>query len=136
MKYSFRIIFILTILAGISGCNNSKILEKITVSEVNLNSVTNGTYRGSYRLNLPLGYFIGQSYAIVDVSISNNRFTSINLINIPGWLATNKQTKIPQLLDLIMQEQKLNVDAIDGASFTKKAIQKAVENAFSNQLLN
>ena len=135
MRYLKGILIAAAALAILSGCNDSRVLKKITVSEVNLSTVTNGTYRGNYSLHLPAGTFIGQPSAVVDVSVKDNRYHSIQLVNIPVWMITNKGMEINRMLDQILLEQKLNVDSTSGASYTKKAIQKAIENAFSNNLI-
>ena len=136
MQNSMKITAFLILISVLSGCNDSKVLEKITVSEVNLSAVTNGTYHGHYKLDLPFGYVIGQSAASVEVIVTGNRFQSIHLTDLPEWLTTNEGTKIQEMLNQILDKQRLNVDSATGASFTKKAIQKSIENAFTNNLTN
>jgi uncharacterized protein with FMN-binding domain len=135
MRNFFRITVLFVSLLAVSGCNDSAYLQKIKVSEVDLSNVTNGVYRGTYRLNLPFGYIVGQTYAVVDVAVSNKRFESFHLINIPDWISTNTNAGISHMLYLILREQKMNMDSSSGASYTKKAVQKAIENAFSNSLV-
>lgn len=38
-----------------------------------------------------------------------------------------------QFLDQIIAEQKINFDSVTGATFSKKAIQKAIENALEKK---
>ncbi len=127
-----QMMFCLAAVAGIilSGCNDPKILKTIPVSEPNLNSVMDGVYRGTYTLELPSGYFIGNRTAVVDVVISNHRYQKIEIIN---EMKVVSKTNFRPLLDSIIREQKLNVDAVSGASFTRKAVIKAIEKALTKE---
>lgn len=135
MRHLMSTVVVVITFIVLSGCNDTQVLKKITVSEVDLPAVADGTYHGNYKIELPAGYFIGQPSAAVDVTVSNHRYESIQLIGIPAWMISNKDMKITPMLNQILFEQKLNVDSASGASYTKKAIQKAIENAFSNNLI-
>jgi uncharacterized protein with FMN-binding domain len=122
-------------LAALAGCNDPSILASITVSEVDLTKVGDGLYRGTYAISIPAGSLVGQPAAVVDVKVAKNRFESIQILTPSEWWVTNAETKLASLVERILAEQKLNVDVTGGASYTKKAVQKAIENAFAAYLI-
>lgn len=133
-----RIISMTTVcicIAALAGCNDPSILTSITVCEVDLSKVDDGLYRGTYSINIPPGSLVGQPTAVVDVNVAKNRFESIRILTPSEWWVTNAETKLALLVEKILAEQKLNVDVVGGASYTKKAVQKAIENALAAYLV-
>lgn len=130
MKHFTKLVFVMMIAAGFTGCNNSRILKTIDVTEPDLSAVTNGTYNGKYALKLPFGYIIGFSSAKVNVEVESHCYQSIKVLNMPENFVAKKGVNISKLIEKIIKLQKLNVDGITGASYSMKAVQKAVENAF------
>jgi uncharacterized protein with FMN-binding domain len=126
MRYFIISILGLFVLSGITGCNDSSYLKKIPVSEPDLSSIPNGTYSGSNTLKLPFGSMVAFPSAEVAVVISNHRYYSIE---ITGMMKPIARKSIRPFMDRIIQEQKLNIDSVSGASYTKKTVQKAIENA-------
>jgi uncharacterized protein with FMN-binding domain len=119
----------------LAGCNDPAFLAALTVSEVDLSKVGDGVYHGSYSLSIPAGSLVGMPTAVLDVTVARNRFTGIQITTPEESTVSNADMKIGALVEKILAEQKLNVDVVGGASYTKKAVQKAVENAFSAYLL-
>jgi hypothetical protein len=117
------------ILTGFYGCNNASFLKTIKVSEPDLSVISNDIYPGKYSLKLPAGYVVGFSSAEVAVEISDHRYQSIKIINMPESYVTNRGANISGLIKKVIEQQKLNVDGVSGASYSIKAVQKAVENA-------
>lgn len=109
-----------------AGCNDSRFLSSIPLAEPHIKSRADGIYRGSYRLKLPLGTWIAYPEITVDVTLSNGRYQSFRIINKP---LLNQEKGMKDVMVRMEQEQKIGLDGVTGASYTIKALQKAVENA-------
>lgn len=80
-----------------------------------------GVYVGEYDVNL--------IYAKVEVTVENGKITGITILehkNEPG-----KSAEI--VIDKIIKEQKINVDAVSGATNSSTVIKKAVEKALGGE---
>jgi uncharacterized protein with FMN-binding domain len=118
-----------------SSCASVPPLAEITVKDVDLPRVVDGIYAGNYRVPVPFGRIIMQPYVALEIRVSKNRFEEISIKNLPSFLTDDPKLGLMNLIDLIIKEQRLNVDAVGGASYTKKAVQKAAENAFAGYLM-
>ena len=68
---------------------------------------------------------MGYIYAKVEVEIIEGKIVSLNLLehrNERGKRAEN-------IIDIVLSEQKIDVDAISGATNSSNVIKKAIENA-------
>lgn len=92
-------------------------IESITFKNIELSDIKDGTYIGEY----DAGYI----YAKAEVMIEDGKITSINLIE-----HRNERGKAAEaIVDNIIAEQKIDVDAISGATNSGNVIKKAIENA-------
>lgn len=94
-----------------------KCMESITVTGVDVSVIPDGTYTGEY----DAGYI----YAKVQVEVKSGRIADIRLLehgNERGQRAEN-------IVNTIVEEQKLPVDVVTGATNSSLVIQKACENA-------
>ena len=92
-------------------------VEEITFEEINISDVSDGVYIGEYDVN-----FI---YAKVEVTVENGEITNINILE----HRQERGKAAESITDKIVDEQKIDVDAIAGATNSSSVIQKAVENA-------
>ena len=70
-------------------------------------------------------------YAKVEVTVQNGEITNINILE-----HRNERGKTAEVIaDSIVDEQKIDVDAISGATNSSTVIKKAVENALKSRKL-
>lgn len=99
-------------------------LQRLTVSEVELSSVQNGTFHGAFD-------FHGFTYE-VEVVVAEHEITQIAVLkNIED---DEYAKKAEGVVDLVLKEQSLKVDVVTGATITSKALLKAIENALNKGL--
>jgi len=102
----------------IAGCSTA--YKTLTAEMPDLSPVADGVYRGSYDLKgTPVE-------AVLDVSVSNNRITKIEIIK---HLCSPIGKKAEKIIDAVIERQSLEVDAVSGATASSKTLLKAVENA-------
>lgn len=92
-------------------------VESIVFENIELSDVEDGTYVGEY----DAGYI----YAKVEVMIEDGRIVSINLME-----HRNERGKTAEVIvDNVVATQKIDVDAVSGATNSSNVIKKAIENA-------
>ena len=97
-------------------------VKETTFEEINISDISDGVYIGEYDVN-----FI---YARVEVTVQNGEITNINILE-----HRHERGKAAEVItDSIVDEQKIDVDAISGATNSSTVIKKAVENALKNGL--
>ena len=70
-------------------------------------------------------------YAKVEVTVQNGKITNINILE-----HRHERGKTAEVIaDSIVDEQKIDVDAISGATNSSTVIKKAVENALKSRKL-
>lgn len=97
------------------------------------NTVANMTYRYTNAAGIPDGTYTGECdvqfiYAKVSVTVQNEQITSIVLLehrNERGEAATGIEQQI-------VAEQRIDVDAVAGATNSSTVIKKAVDNALAS----
>jgi len=127
----------LAITAGLSGCaawtkeGRRAYLETIPVATPQLSTIGDGTYSGAYKLKLPPGGMAANSAVSVDVTVSRGAITAI-VIRSPEGLAKGKfYDGLVNGPKGVIANQSLALDAVTGASYTEKAVMKAVEAALT-----
>ena len=94
-----------------------------TFGEIDITDVSDGIYIGEYDVN-----FI---YAKVEVTVEDGEIVSINILE-----HRHERGKTAEVItDSIVDEQKIDVDAISGATNSSTVIKKAVENALKSKKL-
>ena len=98
-------------------------VKETTFEEINISDISDGVYIGEYDVN-----FI---YAKVEVTVQNGEITNINILE-----HRHERGKTAEVItDSIIDEQKIDVDAISGATNSSTVIKKAVENALKSRKL-
>lgn len=92
-------------------------VKETTFRDISISNIPDGIYIGEYDVD-----FI---YAKVEVTVQNRTVTEINLLEHKNGRGKPAET----IIDRIIEEQKINVDAVSGATNSSIVIKKAVENA-------
>lgn len=97
-------------------------VRETNFEEINISDISDGVYTGEYDVN-----FI---YAKVEVTMQNGEITNINILK-----HKHERGKAAKAItNKIVDEQRIDVDAISGATNSSTVIKKAVENALKNGL--
>ena len=97
-------------------------VKETTFEEINISDISDGIYVGEYDVN-----FI---YAKVEVTVQNGEITNINILE-----HKNERGEAAEAItNKIVNEQRIDVDAISGATNSSTVIKKAVENAIKSGL--
>lgn len=97
--------------------NYKKAVAGISITDIDLSKIPDGVYDGSYD--------VGLISAKVEVAVSDGAIQQISLIE-----HKNEQGSSAEVItDIIVKEQKINVDTVSGATNSSLVIKKAVENA-------
>ena len=114
--------FVLGILYLKSVADYKQAVRETTFEDINISDIPDGVYVGEYDVD-----FI---YAKVEVTVQNGEITNINILE-----HRHERGKTAEVItDSIVDEQKIDVDAISGATNSSAVIKKAVENALKNGL--
>jgi uncharacterized protein with FMN-binding domain len=96
--------------------NYRQAVEEITIGEIDLSKVPDGTYTGSSE-----AVWVG---ATVEITVNDHRITDIKLDHRHG------QGEAAEVItDHVLEAQSLQVDIISGVTSSSKVILKAIENA-------
>ncbi len=90
-----------------------------TIGEIDIADVSDGIYIGEYDVN-----FI---YAKVEVTVEDGEIVSINILE----HRHERGKAAEKVIEKIIEEQKIDVDAVSGATNSSTVIKKAVENALN-----
>ncbi|MHB8128380.1 MAG: FMN-binding protein [Mobilitalea sp.] len=96
-------------------------LANTEINDVDMTEVEDGVYNGSYN-SFPV-------MVEVKVAVSNQKITEIELVKHVNGQGTPAEV----ITDKVIGAQSLQVDIISGATYSSKAILKAIENALSNE---
>lgn len=100
-----------------SVADYKRAVKETAISEIDISSIPDGVYVGEYDVD-----FI---YVKVEVTVQNKVITSIAILE-----HKNGRGKPAEIVaDRIIEEQKIEVDAVSGATNSSIVIKKAVENA-------
>ena len=97
-------------------------IGETTFDEIDIADVSDGTYIGEYDVN-----FI---YAKVEVTVEDGEIVSINIVE----HRHERGKAAEKVIEKIIEEQKIDVDAVSGATNSSTVIKKAVENALKGGL--
>ncbi|MDP4091729.1 MAG: FMN-binding protein [Bacillota bacterium] len=101
-----------------------KLISDISISKVDLSSIPDGTYTGSYDAKMVA--------AKVQVVVSGHIITNIKILSHKN----ERGKKAEKIVDEIKSSQSLNVDIISGATNSSKVILQAVQNALASAKKN
>lgn len=119
---SIGIIIILIISALFVLMNGMKDIESLTVESLDLNSLEDGSYTGTFDIT--------RWSNTVEVKIENHRITEISVID---DVMIDLEGLTHRLFESVIQNQSLDVDIETGTSITSKAYLKAIENALGDK---
>ena len=125
----FAVMFLLLIglVGGIiylkSVADYKQAVKETTYEDIHISDIPDGVYVGEYDVD-----FI---YAKVEVTVQNGEITNINILE-----HRHERGKTAEVItDSIVDDQKIDVDAISGATNSSTVIKKAVENALKSRKL-
>ncbi len=123
IMFLFLVGFVLRILYLKSVADYRQAVRETTFEDINISDIPDGVYVGEYDVD-----FI---YAKVEVTVQNGEITNINILE-----HRHERGKTAEVItDSIVDEQKIDVDAISGATNSSTVIKKAVENALKSRKL-
>ena len=116
------VVGIITAVIGIMSHmdKSMKQLAEVTILDVDLKQLRDGSYTGSYKADLVS--------AEVKVTVNNQKITEIELLEHNH----GKGTPAEVIPDKVIEAQSLDVDTISGATYSSKVILKAIENALNS----
>lgn len=97
-------------------------VKETAFEEINISDISDGVYVGEYDVN-----FI---YAKVEVAVQNGVITNISILEHRHERGKSAET----ITNKIVDEQRIDVDAVSGATNSSTVIKKAVENALKSGL--
>ncbi|MEZ3493682.1 MAG: FMN-binding protein [Lachnospiraceae bacterium] len=125
--FAVMILLLIDLVWGIiylkSVADYKQAVKETTFEDINISDIPDGVYVGEYDVD-----FI---YAKVEVTVQNGEITNINILE-----HRHERGKTAEVItDSIVDEQKIDVDAISGATNSSTVIKKAVENALKSRKL-
>lgn len=99
--------------------NNLNQLAFLTVPDVDMTKIEDGTYAGSYK-EFPISVKL-------EVTVKDHQITSIDLLE----HRSGQGKPAEAITDKVIEAQSLNVDVISGATLSSKVILMAIENALN-----
>ncbi len=91
------------------------------IGEVDIQALPDGVYEGSYRNS--------RWSNSVEVSVSGGRIAGVNVVD---DLAFKLEEPREQLMQRVLEEQSVDVDAVSGATATSKAYLMAIHDALAS----
>ena len=102
-----------------SVADYKRAVKETTFGSLDITEVPDGVYVGEYDVD-----FV---YAKVEVTVQNGVITNIDILEHKNGRGSPAEV----VVDRIIEEQKIDVDAVSGATNSSTVIKKAVENAVS-----
>ena len=110
--------YLITIGWGVMRYQNR--VSNITIEEIDITALPDGVFTGSYDV-----YYIA---AEVEVTIESGTITQIELVEHRGERGEEAEV----VVDRIIQQQQVAVDAVSGATNSSMVIQQAIQNALES----
>ena len=104
-----------------SVADYKRAVKETTFSNLDISNVPDGVYIGEYDVD-----FV---YAKVEVTVQNGVITNIDILEHKNGRGSRAEV----VVDRIIEEQKIDVDAVSGATNSSIVIKKAVENALMGE---
>lgn len=115
----FLIVLIFTAVYLKSVADYKRTVKETTFGNLDISSVPDGVSVGEYDVD-----FV---YAKVEVTVQNGAITNIDIPEHKNGHGSRAEV----VVDRILEEQKIDVDAVSGATNSSTVIKKAVENALT-----
>lgn len=97
-----------------------KIIPTITIQDVDLSTIEDGTYEGDFN-----AYILR---SIVSVTVKDHEISDVEFIK----HKYERGQKAEAILDVVISKQSLDVDVVSGATNSSKVILKSIENALTS----
>lgn len=133
MKKKYKIIFIslfVLLLAFFAitkivsdSKSNLKSLSNLEIQNVNLDKIPDGIYNGTYEI-----FPISVEVAVI---VKSHKIIDINLVKHDNGKGASAEV----VTESVINAQSFDVESVSGATYSSKAILKAIENALSNYWL-
>lgn len=117
----FLIILFFTTVYLKNVADYKRAVKETTFGNLDLSNVSDGVYIGDYDVD-----FI---YAKVEVTVQNGVITNIDILEHKNGCGSSAEV----VIDSIIKEQKIDVDAVSGSTNSSIVIKKAVENALTGE---
>lgn len=104
-----------------SVADYKKAVTETTFNNLDISNIPDGVYVGEYDVD-----FV---YAKVEVTVQNGVITNIDILQHKNGRGSPAEI----VVDRIIEEQKIEVDAVSGATNSSTVIKKAVENALTGE---
>ena len=104
-----------------SVADYKRAVKETTFNNLDISNVPDGIYIGEYDVD-----FV---YAKVEVTVQNGVITNIDILEHKNGRGSRAEV----VVDRIVEEQKIEVDAVSGATNSSTVIKKAVENALTGE---
>ena len=116
-SFLFLLVLIFTAVYLKSVADYNRAVKETTFRNLDISDVPDGVYAG--------GYDVDFVYAKVEVTVQNGVITEIDILEHKNGRGSRAEV----IADRIVEEQKIDVDAVSGATNSSIVIKKAVENA-------
>lgn len=113
----FLIVLIFTAVYLKRVADYKKAVRETTFNSLDISGVPDGVYIGEYDVD-----FI---YARVEVTVQNGVITNIDILKHKNGRGSSAEI----VVDRMIEEQKIDVDAVSGATNSSTVIKKAIESA-------
>lgn len=124
LKIGLLILAVVIVIGGVYGifllqrtAKYQQAVDETTIIDVDLSEISDGNYEGSYDVDM--------ISATVQVEVENHEIKNIELIEHNN----DRGEKAESIVNDIINQQKIKVDTVTGATNSSKVIQKAVQNA-------
>ena len=115
--FLFLMVLIFTAVYLKSVADYKRAVKETTFGNLDISDVPDGVYVGEYDVD-----FV---YAKVEVTVQNGVITNIDILEHKNGRGSRAEV----IVDRIVEEQKIEVDAVSGAALTSDTVLKAIENA-------
>lgn len=102
-----------------SVADYKKAVKETTFNDIDISNIPDGVYTGEYDVD-----FI---YAKVKVTVKDKAITDIDILEHKNGRGSPAEVVVDRIID----EQKIDVDAVSGATNSSTVIKKAIENALT-----
>lgn len=119
---------LLALLAFVTSCTVDKeaLARQVALHNVDLTSVPDGVYEGSYTVAVPQGVMAAGKSVKVRVTVANGKFEKIQVLD---PTAMSGARPIRELLSRVTTDQRLSPDAVTSATVSSIAVLRAIQEA-------
>ncbi len=126
MSSRIRIVLLLAAAVLLSSCavDKTALAKQVDLRDVDLRSVPDGVYEGSYEIHPPFPVMAANRNVRVRVTVTGGRYADIELIQPPSLAAS---ASMKSFLSRVRERQSLSPDAITSGTVSSMAVLKAIQ---------